>query len=350
MRRARLLTIAAAAGWATGPVGSTALLRAEGPGGAPQPLQVAFWAISAGWLLLLAVLIVRRRVARLAEVQGTGWGVLALMGFFGWAGYAGSLNYALAHLPLADAVLINYLHPVFTALFQGPAFSGLARTIFRWEAAAGRWPRPRPLQIALGMALCLLGVAVIATHGRLHELGRLGSAAGVAAALFAAVAWGVYSNLGRFVRMRSGREAENSDVQTFAAMTFGLLMLGAMLTLGGQLRWPGGYATWLFLGPIGPARVSAWYVVGAMGALLYCAGFTLWLLALAVGREAGQAHKLPSLTYLAPVLAVLLGWLVLRESFAPGFWQGAALIALGNLAIAVDWFAASRAGCSRSSG
>lgn len=348
MRRARLLAIAAAAGWATGPVGSTALLRADGPGGAPQPLQVAFWAISAGWLLLLTALIVRRRVGRLAQVQGRGWAVLALMGFFGWAGYAGSLNYALAHLPLADAVVINYLHPVFAALFQGAGFSAIARALFRWESAAGRWSRPQPLQIALGMALCLLGVATIATHGRPHELGRLGSAAGVGAALFAAVAWGVYSNLGRFVQMRSGREAENSDVQTFGAMTFGLLMLGATLALGGQLRGPGGYATWLFLGPLGTTRVSAWYVIGAMGALLYCMGFTLWLLALAVGREAGDAHKLPSLTYLAPVLAVLLGWLVLKESFGPGFWQGAALIALGNLGIAVDWSAASRAGSSRS--
>jgi drug/metabolite transporter (DMT)-like permease len=297
---------------------------------------VAFWAISAGWLVLLALLIARRRLGRLAEVEGRGWAALALMGFFGWAGYAGSLNYALAHLPLADAVVINYLHPVFTVLLQGAAFSAIARGIFRWEASAAGLPRSKPWQLALGMALCLVGVATIATHGRLLELGRLGSAAGVAAALFAAVAWGVYSNLGRFVQTRSKRGAENADVHTFAAMTFGVLMLGALLALEGQLRGPGGYATWLFLGPFGSTEVSAWYVIGALGALLYCGGFTLWLFALSVGREVGEAHKLPSLTYLTPVLAVLLGWAILHEAVGGGFWGGAALIAAGNCVIVLS--------------
>lgn len=36
------------------------------------------------------------------------------------------------------------------------------------------------------------------------------------------------------------------------------------------------------------------------------------------------------MTYLSPVVAVALGWVLLRESFGPGFWEGAALIATGN--------------------
>ncbi len=246
----------------------------------------------------------------------------------------GLLNAALARLPLADAIVINYLHPVFTVLFQGGAFSAGARAVSGWEEGGKQDRRPGWPRMALGLALCLAGVAMIATGGRLRALGELRSTAGALAALFAAIAWGVYSNLGRFVRAKPGRRTSDSaDLQTFAAMTFGLLMLGAVLGLGGHLRGPSGYSTSLFLGPLGPARVSAWYVIGTMGAVLYCGGFTVWLLALAVGREAGEPHKLPALTYLTPVLSVALGWLLLHESFGPAFWQGAALIAAGNLVI-----------------
>jgi drug/metabolite transporter (DMT)-like permease len=89
----------------------------------------------------------------------------------------------------------------------------------------------------------------------------------------------------------------------------------------------------LYLGSLGPFHASAWYVVAAMGLLLYCGGFTMWLVALGLGRRAGEAYRLPPLTYLTPVLAVLLGRILLHDSVGPGFWQGAALIAAGNLVI-----------------
>ena len=54
-----------------------------------------------------------------------------------------------------------------------------------------------------------------------------------------------------------------------------------------------------------------------------------------MGRQAGEAYKVPPLTYLTPVLAVLLGWLLLHDPVGPGFWQGAALIAVGNLVVVV---------------
>jgi drug/metabolite transporter (DMT)-like permease len=56
----------------------------------------------------------------------------------------------------------------------------------------------------------------------------------------------------------------------------------------------------------------------------------MWFRALELGAHAGEAHKLPPLTYLVLVLSVLLGRLVLHESFGEGFWQGTALIAAGN--------------------
>ena len=339
MRKAYLYTLLTVAAWAIGPVGSKALLLARGPGPPLRPLQVAFWAIAAGWVCLLALLAARGRLARLRDFPGRGWAVLVAMGFFGWAGYAGSLNFALARLPLPEAVIVNYLHPVFTVIFQGAGFGVVIRLLSGWEKAPDRSASPRWWRVALGLVLCLAGVAVVATGGSLATLGRSLSPAlrqapalaGVLAALFAAFSWGVYSNLGRFVRVKEGREASGlADVQTFAAMTFGLVMLGGALSAGGQLVAPVGYRASLFFLNSGPAEVNAWLVIAAMGFVLYCSGFRLWLHALELGGLAGAPHKLPPLTYLTPVLSVALGWVVLRQPFTAGFWWGAALIATGN--------------------
>ena len=342
MKRAYLYLAAVLIGWSIGPVGAKALLRAHGAHPFPHPLQVSFWAISAGWLLLLLLLAARGRLARLRDFTARGWLMLAAMGFFGWAGYAFSLNFALSKLPLPDAVIINYLHPIFTVLFQGAAFGRAVRAVSRWEEMPEAPSRPPPSRLVIGVLLCLAGVVFVAAGGRLGTL--LGGAglpgqgsrpvAGAVAALFAAFSWGVYSNLGRFVAVKPGRAtAGAADIQTFAAMTFGLMMLAGALAATGLARTPAGYHTSLYFLRWGPAQVSAWAVAAGVGLFLYCGGFTLWLAALELGRAAGQAHKLPPLTYLTPILTVTNGWLVLHEPFGPGFWPGAALIAAGNLLI-----------------
>jgi drug/metabolite transporter (DMT)-like permease len=175
---------------------------------------------------------------------------------------------------------------------------------------------------------------VIATEGRLGRLGALWTNAGALAALFAAFAWGVYSNLGRFVTLRPGRSSAGlSDVHSFLALTSGLGMLAAVLARSGLMGLPRGYLTHLFFFGWGPAATEAWFVLVFLGVAVYCGGFTLWLYALDLGAREGIAHRLPPLTYLVPVLAVAIGWVVLHASFGPGFWSGAALIAMGNLII-----------------
>ena len=351
LRRAYLLTLTAVVGWSVGPVCGKALLQAQGPSGHPHPLQVAFWAIAAGWVFLFGYLAARRRLRHLADFDWRGWVILALMGFFGWAGYAGSLNVALARLPVPEAIVINYLHPVFTVLFQGAWFAVIVRPVSRWEdggdpstgsgspraeSRGDQRHRPRAVSLAAGMGFCLLGVAVIATHGQLGALRHLPSAVGAAAALFAAFAWGVYSNLGRFVAVRPHRgDRVAADVQTFAAMTLGLAMLAAALVAGRMLVPPWGWQAQFVL--LGSRRVgvSAWQLAGVMGLALYCIGFTAWLAALDSGRQAGAPHRLPPLTYITPILGIVLARVLLNEPLGPGFWQGAALIAAGNAVIAL---------------
>jgi drug/metabolite transporter (DMT)-like permease len=326
MRRAYLLTLIAVAAWATGPVGNKALLAAQRGSSRLQPLQVAFWCVFAGWLALVALLLARGRATNLRQIPGRGWGVLALMGFFGFLGYPVTINIAFSLLSLPDALVISYLNPVFVVLFQSAAFGALLRPLSGWEQEAAPGVRPQPARTAAGLALCLLGVAFIATQGKLGSLGAVRSVGGAVAASLAAVSWGLYSNLGRFVRMRRGA----ADVQTAAGMAFGLIPLAVVLALTGQLGLPSGYYAALRLGRV-TVEASAWSLIAVVGLVNYGVGYPLWIAALAAGRAAGGACKLPALTYITLVVAVALGWALLGEHWGAGFWQGAAFIAAGNV-------------------
>jgi len=328
---AYLYTLLVVLSWGFSLAVNKAMLLGEREGAHLSPTQVAFWSIAIGWVALLALLTVRGRLGRVRDIAPRGWLVLVAMGCLGWAGYAVALNFAFTRLPLPDAIVINYLHPVFVVVFQGSAFSRLVRWLSHSEQAPDRGRRPGPARMAAGLVLCLVGVAVIASEGRLGSLGHLRSAAGAGAALFAALAWGVYSNLGRFVSVRAGHRMSGlADLHSFLAMSFGLVMMAGYLVAAGQSEPPVGYRTSLWLLGRGPVGVDVWALMAGMGVLVYCGGFTLWLHALELGASLGGAHKLPPLTYLTPVLGIALGWVLLREGFGPGFWEGAALIAGGN--------------------
>jgi len=333
LRQAYLYTLLAVMFWTTGPVGSKAALLAERDGVRLSATQVAFWGVGLGWAGLVVVLALKGRLRRLGDISGRGWLVLVGMGLFGWVGYQVGMNLAYERLSLPTALMISYLNPVCVVLFQGSVFGRVVRRVSGWEQRGENARRFPVVRLALGLGLCLLGVAVIVTGGRmLLEAPR--SVAGVLAALFAAVAWGVYSNLGRFVAVRSGREASGlGDVQNLGAMAIGLAVMAAGLAKAGELTPPVGFSTALYLAGPTQTRVDAWGPIVVLAALNYVGGYTLWLYALERGDREGQAHKLPPLTYLVLVTAVGLGWMVFREALEAGFWEGAALIALGNVVI-----------------
>ncbi len=331
MCKAYLYTLIAIFTWGASLAVNKAIVVAERAGARLTPMQVACWCIAIGWLSLLLVVALRRRVGLLRQIHWRGALVLFAMGCFGWVGSVVLLNTAFARLPLPDAIVINYLHPAFTVAFQGPVFSSIVHRISGFEQPVDRSRRPGPLVMGVGLLLCLLGVAFIATEGNLSSLGAVGSAVGALAALGAAVSWGIYSNLGRFVTMKPGRPAAGlSDLHTLAAQTCGLAIMILVLQVTGQETLPNGYYTTMFFFGWGPERVNAWPLIIGMGVVVYCLGFTMWLYAMELGARAGVAHKLPPLAYLSPVLAVAVGWALLREGFGPGFWPGTALIVLGN--------------------
>ncbi len=332
MPRAYLYTLIAVLTWGASLPINKAIVAAERGGTHLSATQVAAWCIAVGWVALLATLIGRRRLHLLGDFTWRAWLVLFAMGCFGWFASPVAFNIAFANLSLPAAVVINYLHPVFTVVFQGGLFGRLVRPVSGWEHARDRERRPAPLRIAVGLGLCLLGVAAIASEGRFGRIGEAASALGALAALTAAVSWGTYSNLGRFVGVKRGRQAAGlSDVQTFAAMTIGLAIMAALLAWSGETSVPRGYMTWMhFPGPEA-TEVGIWPLIVGMGIMVYCVGFTLWLYAMELGARSGAPEKLPPLAYLSPVLGVALGWVLLREGFGPGFWEGSALIAAGNV-------------------
>ena len=333
MRKAYAYTLLTASIWGISLLLTKALLVASRGGMRLTPLQVAFYAMGPGWMSLLAVMAARRRLPLIRRILPRGWLVLIAMGFFGWAGYRVALNFAFVALPLPDAIIINYLHPVFVVLLQGPAFAALMGPLTGWSPPARATRPPSAARLALGLAVCLLGVVLIATQGRFSAISRVESAWGALAALFAAFSWGVYSNLDRFIPVKGGPDfrAVMPDVRSFLSMTFGMLMLAAVVLGAGELHSVSGYTTDLYLGSLGPMRVSAWALLTFLGVVVYCGSYTLWLSALEIGSRYGEAGKLPPLTYLTPVFGVILGWLVLHEPFGHGFWAGAALITAGNL-------------------
>jgi drug/metabolite transporter (DMT)-like permease len=330
MRRAYLYTLIAVFAWTTGPVGSKAALLSAGPGPALTPTQVAFWSVAIGWVLIVGLLAVRGRLALVGAFPARGWAVLALMGAFGWMAYQVALNFAYTRLPLADALIISYLNPVWVVLLQAPAFGQVLRPLSGFEQQPDTQEQKRAAQVASGLAVCILGVAVTATGGRLAALRHMQFEVGALAALFAGFAWGVYSNLGRFVPVRRGlSERGLSDVQTLIAMSFGLLLMGGQLAASGRLGWPARYATPLHLGGAQTA-VGVWAIILTMAVFNYALGYPMWLRSLELGAHAGGASKLPPLTYLVLVTSATLGWLLLRQPLGNGFWIGAVLILGGN--------------------
>jgi drug/metabolite transporter (DMT)-like permease len=331
VRRAYLYALLAILCWTTGPVGSKAALSAAHGASRLTPLQVAFWAILLGWAALLLRLVTNGRWRRMGEVSGRGWVIVAAMGLTGWLGYPVAINFAYTRLPLAEAMVIGNLNPVLTILFQGAFFGWLARRISGWEQAGKPGATAPVARLALGLGLCLGGVAVIATEGRATALVEWRLSLGALAALFAATAWAVYSNLGRFVAVRPGGDPRGlADVQNFGAMTVGLAVMAALLGAAGHLAPPTGFVVALHFASLGSAATDVWVIIATMAVLNYAVGYTCWLHALELGLREGEAHRLPPLSYLLMVTAIAGGWLLLHEPVRPIFWIGAAFIAAGN--------------------
>lgn len=194
--------------------------------------------------------------------------------------------YALVNIPFAEATMLQYLYPMFTAVLA---------IIFLRE------------QLHRSTLLCILfsfiGLLIIVRPAFLFGDFNAGYpvwavASGIAGALGSAVA---------YVLVRKLNQTENSSVIIFyfplIALPFSLILLGDNIVM------PQGW-DWLLLLGVGIATQ-----VGQIG--------------LTKGMQTETASKASSFSYLQVVFAALLGWAIFSEEPVIWTWIGGALIILG---------------------
>ena len=202
-------------------------------------------------------------------------GFLALIGVF----------YALIHLSMAQATVLQYLHPVFTAVL---AFLFLAE-------------RPTTATLAC-IVLSLLGLACIVSPYWPGSDNAGGALWPVLAGLGGAFGSGVAYTL---VRKLVATEHPSVIVLYFPLVCLpGTLLLG-----GGDFIWP---------------TVTGWWVLLGVGC------FTQFgQLALTKAMQLDAASKVTSLSYVQIIFAAVLGWLFFGEIPTQTTLLGGGLILLG---------------------
>lgn len=203
--------------------GTTLLAKALGTGfgGVPlSPFQVTFGRYVFALVVLLAVMAaIRPRLTRPAfRIHG-------LRAFCGWAGVT-AMFAASAMIPLADAVAITFLNPIFTMLFAIPF---LRETVGprRWAAAA----------------LCFAGALLLIRPGMssFQPLGLI--------ALAAALILGFEAMLVKFLSNREG---------TIQILLLSNLLGSAFATLSVGFVWIAPSATqWAAMAAVGVMMVGA---------------------------------------------------------------------------------------------
>ena len=257
-----------------------ALVKVAGAQGLPL-LQIIFFRalVSAG----LSMVEIRRAGV---NPLGTHRGLLLARGAVGFIALVG-VFYAFLTLPYAQATMLQYMHPVFTALLA---------YVFLME-------RPSRATLAC-ILLSLLGLACLVSPywQPVNEasLPSLALVAGLGGALGSGIAY-------TLVRRLAGAEHPSVIV-----LYFPLVCIPGALLLGWQdFIWP---------------SASGWLVLLGVGC------FTQFgQISLTKAMQLDLASRVTSLSYLQIVFAALLGWSLFGEAPTPSTLLGGALILMGAL-------------------
>ncbi|MDA8454655.1 DMT family transporter [Acidovorax sp. GBBC 3334] len=234
----------------------------------------------------------------LARRQGVGLGT-RYPGMHAWRSLIGVASlgawfYAIAHLPLATAMTLNYMSSVWIAAF----IVGGALLAWRPTAGAARPPLQAPLVVAV-LAGFVGVVMMLRPSLDAHQMfaGLIGLLSGLSAA-FAYMQVMALSRIG---------EPETRTVFYFAVGS--ALGGGGAMVLTGTSDWPGWPALWLL--PIG--------VLAALGQLCMTRAYA---------RALTQRGTLvvANLQYSGIVFAALYSLLLFGDDIPPIGWAGMALI------------------------
>ena len=239
--------------------------------------------------LFLSYIDIRRKKLKLLGVRK---GLLFARGLVGTFALF-SVYYALTHMPLAEATVLQYLHPMFTAVLA---------VIFLKEKM--KWP------VLISIVFSFIGLLCIARPDFLFGVSKIQFSS--LAVLAATV--GAFGSAVAYVLVRKLNETEDHSVIIFY---FPLIALPISIVLmGDQFVLPDLRSSFVLL------LVGIFTQVGQVG--------------LTKSMQTETASRATSLSYLQVAIAAILGWLFFNE--VPDFWVwiGAGFILLGAL-INIFW-------------
>lgn len=243
------------------------------------PFQEVTFFRAFGGLVLIAAWMLLRRLSFAANDKG----LLVWRGVMGWAALT-AYFYAIAHLYLADAVLLNYTSPFFTALLAA---------FFLKERLTAR--------TSLCLAAAIGGVAlVVGPKGGFWNIGAL---AGLGSALFAALA---------YVAVKRAT-ANNSPW----AIVLYFSLVASLLTL-----------PWLVRDYHAPTP-HEWLLLAGVAA-----SATVAQVLMTYGYQLARASTASIVSLFTPLFAALLGFACFQDVPTWGTFAGGALLLGAGLALA----------------
>lgn len=213
------------------------------------------------------------------------WGTHALLTWWNVAAFFALQTLAIEALPSGLSAVLIYLQPLLVA-------------VLAWRLLGESMGRAK----VVGLVVGFLGIVLVG----LDALGGRISTVGVLYAVLGAGCWAIGTVT---FKLRQDRV----DPLWAVAVPFvagGLLLtLAGALTEGTTITWSGGF-------------VAALAYSSLVGTAL---SWALWLRLVA----SGEASRASAYVFLVPVLAVLLGVLLLDEEFGPAQVAGSALVVVG---------------------
>jgi drug/metabolite transporter (DMT)-like permease len=259
------------------------------------PLSLSFWRWSLALAILLPFVAVPLWRERHKVIRG-GWR-LVLLAALGISGY-NSLLYTAAHSTVAiNITLVNTCLPLATYLGAGVLLN--------------EWP---PRRAWFGMAVAAIGLITLISRGSLANLLALSFNPGDLIMLVAVLVWALYTLLLR-------RWSPRFELPPLA-------LLGALVLLGVPIILPFYLVELSQVGGFDPSPAN-------LAAIGYTAVFASLLAYLTWnhGVKVVGAAKAALTSYLMPVFAALLAYLLLGETLEVFHWLGGALI-FGGLLLA----------------
>jgi len=242
--------------------------------------------------LLVAALALEGGLPRLTARQ---WLATFVLGLFGVFAYNLFFMGALTRLPASRAALIIALNPAITI--------AISAVVLGERLSARRWA---------GVALALLGVAVVVSRGDFSSFASGGVGAGELFMFAAVTSWALYTILGRKVLGGlSPLAATNYDA------LWGTVLLGAVAAPQFDTLHPSQFdarliLSLLYLGVLGTALAFVWYYMSVKK----------------VGASSASIFN-----NLVPVFGVAISVLVLGEALLPSMLIGGAIAIAGVMMV-----------------